>query len=578
MRATLSIFTLLLIVLLSSCGGGGTENATLIAKGGKKYGGELKFMSSEKVTTLFPAYSSLIYTARISGQMYNSLLSMNPETFKVTPSIAESYTVSEDGKTYTFKIRKGVMFHKDKCFKGKSHELDAHDVKFTLDVACSGLKDNSIAYLLTNKIEGAQAFFDTSTSSISKSGVTGIKVIDEHTIEIKLIHPFSSFVTILAQPSLGIVPREAFDMYGSKIGEHPVGTGPFALESFTDDKIVLKRNPNYWEKDDLGNQLPFLSKIIMTYSKDKRSELLAFRNSEVDFVLELPVEEIDHILGTLKEAIAGENVLHKVDSESSMSMFYIAMACESEEFSDIRVRKAFNLAVNRETIVDEWLEGEGWAATNGFVPKMGDYPVEKVHGNDYNVSKAKALLKAAGYPDGKGFPILDFYVNANKGSSSYKACQAIASQIKENLNISLNIRLCSYDEREQAVKDGVAKIWRSGWIADFPDPENFLGLFYGGNINSNSVMNPFHFKSDKFDALFEKALAENDEAKRIDLLVKCDQIVIDEAAVMPILTNDHTVMYNARIKNFNASPLELLNFTSVFIKENKKDLKKKEVK
>lgn len=576
MRTILSTLTLMLIVLLSSCGGGSSDNTTLVAKGGKKYGGELRFMSSEKVTILFPAYTSDLYTSRVSSQMYNSLLSINPESFKVTPSIAESYKVSEDGKTYTFKIRKGVMFHKDACFGGKTHELDANDVKFTLDVACSGLKENNIAYLLTNRIEGAQAFFDTSSSSISKKGVSGIKVIDAYTLEIKLINPFSSFTTILTQPSLGIVPREAFDMYGSKIGQHPVGTGPFALETFADDKIVLKRNPNYWEQDDLGNQLPFLSQIIMTYSKDKRSELLAFRNSEIDFVLELPVEEIDHILGTLKEAMAGENVLHKVDSESSMSMFYIAMACESEEFSDVRVRKAFNLAVNRETIVDEWLEGEGWAATNGFVPKMGDYPVEKVQGNTYNVARAKALLKKAGYPDGKGFPILDFYVNAKNGSSTYKTCQAIASQLKENLNINLNIKLCTYDEREQAVKDGVAKIWRTGWIADFPDPENFLGLFYGGNINSNSVMNPFRFKSEKFDALFEKALEENDEVKRVDLLVQCDQIVIDEAAVMPILTRDHIVMYNARIKNFNASPLESLNFTSVFIKENKKNLKKKE--
>lgn len=571
------IFSILLIFLaglfISSCSEEESTN-TLIAKGGKKYGGELRFMSSEKITDLFPLHTSVIYTARICSQIFEPLLGIDPESFKVVPSIAESFKVSNDSKVYTFKIRKGVLFHKDDCFEGKTHELNAEDVKFSLDLACSGIEDNQVSYLLVNRIVGAQDFFKKSIAPTSGKGVSGIKVVDDYTVEITLVNPFSGFESILTHSSLSIVAKEAFEKYGENIGEHPVGTGPFALETLNDKTIVLKRNDNYWKSDDLGNQLPFLDKIIMTYSENKRSELMAFRNGEVDLVLELPVEEIDHILGTLKEAQAGENIPHKVDSQSSMSMFYIAMACESKEFSDVKVRKAFNLAVNREVIIDEWLEGEGWGATNGFVPKMGDYPTDDVKGHKYNVLKAKNLLKEAGYADGKGFPTLTFYVNAKTGSSTHKTCQAIASQLKENLNVNLNIKLCSIEERESAVQSGEAKIWRTGWIADYPDPENFLGLFYGGNISNNaSMINSFHFKSEKFDNLFENALVENDAEKRTSLLVQCDQIVIDEAAVMPILTSDHIIMYNARIKSFKATPLEMLYFTNVFIKENKKTAK-----
>ena len=390
------------------------------------------------------------------------------------------------------------------------------------------------------------------------------------TIEITLNESFSGFEKVLTHRSLGITPKEAYDKYGNNAGKHPVGSGPFALELFSGEKIVLKRNPQYWRKDEFGNQLPFLSKVVMTYAKNKRSELMAFRNKEIDLVLELPVEEIDHILGTLKEAQEGKNVKHKVDSEMSMSMMYVALANQSEEFKDERVRKAFNLAINRDDIIDINLEGEGWAATNGFVPSMGDYPNERVKGHQYNVERAKSLMSSAGYPNGRNFPKLDFYVNAIKGSSIHKSCEAIAAQLKENLNVDLNIVLCSIEEREKAIASGKAKIWRSGWIADYPDPENFLTMFYSHHIREGSGMvNAFKFNDEEYDKMFEKALIESDPQKRTDLFVKCDQLVIDRAAVIPVLTDDHIVMINARVRNFEATPMEDLNLTGVFIKEAK---------
>lgn len=560
-------------LILSACGGGEPDAEVLVAKGGKKYGGEFKFMSAEKINSLFPASTGDLYSMRIVSQIFEPLLNIDPSTFEVVPGVAESFTVSDDAKVYTLKIRKGIKFHNADCFGGdKTRELTAKDVKFSLDMACSGLEQNEVGYLLVNRIKGAHAFNQKTAGSktLPEEGVEGIKVIDDHTIEITLTSSFAGFESILTHASLGISPREAFEKYGSEVGNHPVGSGPFQLESMTDEKIVLARNPNYWKKDEFGNQLPFMSKIIMNYAKDKRSELMAFRKKEIDLVLEIPVEEIEHILGTLKEAQEGKNVRHKVESEHSMSMMYIAMANKSDEFKDERVRKAFNIAIDRKSIINDWLEGEGWPALNGFVPKMNNYPSDKVKGHVFNVEKAKALMAEAGYPNGKNFPTLDFYVNAVEGSSIHKTCQAIASQLKENLNVNLNIKLCTLKEREAAIKSGAAKIWREGWIADYPDPENFLGLFYGGNIEASSTMvNTFKFQSDEFDALFEKALSERDPKKRMDLLAQCDQMVVDKAAVIPVLTDDHIVMINARVRNFEANPMESLNLTNVFIKEPK---------
>jgi len=570
MRFKLISLLLLTGFIFGSCSGDAEETENLVAKGGKKYGGEFKFMSTEKISTLYPTFTVDVYSMRIVSQIYEPLLTIDSESGKVSPAVAKSFTVSNDAKVYTFKIRKGIQFHKDDCFGGETHELTAEDVKFTLDMACSGLKKNKVYYLLLDRIKGADSFYKKSKNSLPKAGVSGVKVKDKYTVEITLTESFVGFEKVLTHKSLGITPKEAYEKYGKNAGKHPVGSGPFALESLSNDKVVLKRNPNYWRKDEFGNKLPFLSKVIMTYAKNKRSELMAFRNSNIDLVLELPVEEIEHILGSLKDAQDGKNVKHKVDSELSMSMMYIAMANQSEEFSDVRVRKAFNLAIDRNKIIDIDLEGEGWAATNGFVPSMNDYPNDEVRGHQFNVEKAKSLMSQAGFANGKGFPSLDFYVNTIEGSSIHRTCNAVAAQLKKNLNVDLNVIICTLDERESAIASGKAKIWREGWIADYPDPENFLTMFYSHNIRSGSMVNAFKFANDEYDATLEKALVEIDPDKRNALYVKCDQMIVDHGAVLPILTDDHIVMINARVRNFEASPMEELNLTDVFIKEARK--------
>lgn len=557
-------------IIFGSCSEKQEETEVLEAKGGKKYGGEFKFMSTEKITTLYPTFTVTSNSIRLLTQIYETLLTVDPESGKVSPAVAESFAVSNDAKVYTLKIRKGIKFHKDACFGGEAHELTAEDVKFTLDMACSGLKKNQIRYLLVDRIEGGRDFFNKSKSNLPKSGVTGVKVKGKYTVEITLTQSFVGFEKVLTHRSLGITPKEAYAKYGESAGKHPVGSGPFALKSWTGSKVVLKRNPLYWRKDDFGNRLPFLNKISMTYAKDPRTALLAFGESKIDLVMELPVEEIEHVLGTLIEAQDGKNVKHKVDSEKSMSMSYIAMANESEEFKDVRVRKAFNLAVNRNQIIDLNLEGEGWAATNGFVPDMKDYPSENVTGHKFNVAKAQSLMREAGFPNGKKFPKLDFYVNSTEGSTIHKSCTAVAEQLKANLGVELSIVIVSSAEREVAINSGKAKIWISGWIADYPDPENFLTMFYGPNITDGSAVNSFKFRNAEFDSTFEKACLESDVDKRNVLYNKCDQMIVDYAAVMPILTGDHIVMINARIRNFEASPMEDLKLTDVFIKEAKK--------
>jgi oligopeptide transport system substrate-binding protein len=570
MRNSIIYLFILFSFIISSCGGGADETKNLKAIGGKIYGGEFSFMSPEKIESLFPVSVSDVYSHRIISQVFESLLKIDVTTLRVIPNLAESFTVSEDARIFTFKIRKGVMFHDDACFGGKGREVTAEDVKFSLDMACSGLELNTISYLLVNKIKGAKEFNLNSKKNLPKGGVSGIKVLNSSTVEIQLSEPFVGFDKLITHNSLGIFSREAYEKYGSDIKNHPIGTGAFMLEKFDKEQIILKRNPNYWRKDDFGNKLPFLNKVILTYTKNKKSELLAFRNRKIDLVLEIPVEEIENVFGSLEDAQNGKNIKHKVETESSLHMVYMAFACESKEFKDEKVRKAFNLAINRQWIVDNVLEGEGYPALNGFVPNMGTYPNSKITGFQYNPELAKKLMADAGYKNGAKFPDLEIYVNTKEGSSTHKMYKAIISNINSTLNIHLKIKLCTIKERNAGILSGKAKLWKGGWVADYPDPENFLCLFYSPNIDEKGgAINNFKFRNTEFDSYFQKALKELNNDKRNEYLAKCDQLVIDHAAAVPLLTDDLIIMVNIRVRDFKTNNLQAMDFSRLYIKEQR---------
>ncbi|WP_300665563.1 ABC transporter substrate-binding protein [Fluviicola sp.] len=540
----------------------------LKAIGGARYGGEFRFMSSEKIEALFPLQATTLYTQRITSQIFDPILRLDASGSKVIPSVAESFSVSPDGKSYTLSIRKGVYFHPDECLDGEGRELTADDVKFTLDMACSGLKINEVSYMLHDRVVGAAAYNDATKTQLKAGGVSGIKVLGKYKLQIDLVEAFAGFDKLLTYSGFGVFPKEAYDQYKNDIKNHPVGTGPFMLEDFSGKGLKLKRNPNYWAKDQFGNQLPFLAEIALSYTKNKRSELIAFRERKIDLVLEIPTEEVDNILGSLQEAQEGKTVKHKVDSKQSFSVTFLGMSQRHPAFKDARVRRAINHAINRVTLVNNTLLGEGYPVLNGFIPNNEFFPANRVKGPDYNVAKAKSLLAQAGFPNGNGFPVMTIYVSGNKDAANHLLAKGIAQQLKENLGISASVELVDFEKRNRYVKSGKASMWVSGWIADYPDGESFLSIFYGKYANMDSeFMNPFKYRSAKFDDLYNRLNKEQDPQKRMDIMVACDQQIVDDAVVIPLTNDDFITMINSRVRNFKTNSLENLDFSTIFIKE-----------
>lgn len=555
-----------LIFLVSACGEKEKDTSELtLINGGKTYGGELVFSYSEPINELFPLAAAHQNVILVSSQIYETLVNIDSKTLKVIPGISSSFSVNETGDVYTFKIQKGVYFHDDECFGGKGRELTPEDVKYSLDFACSGSDLNDDNNVLVDKIKGAAEYKASSKKSFPKGGVSGIKVKGE-SVEITLNKPFIGFEGLLARKNSVIFPKEAYEKYGKKIVTHPVGTGPFKLEKMDNEGIRLVRNENYWQKDAFGNQLPYLSAISLKYISEKKAEMLAFRNKEIDLLLDIPADEIENVLGSLQDAVEGKNLKHKVESSNSLSVDYIGFNTTEGVFTSKEVRQAFFYAVSPSELIEKYIGGDGYVPVNGFVPEI-EGANNQMQIPSTNPDKARKLLEQAGFPNGKGFPETIIYVNGVEGSKNHALVKGFVDVLKRELNVDLKIKLCSLPERESAINRGEAKIWRSGWVADYPSPVSFLDLFYANKKTTNK----FRYNNEEFNTNFQIALIEKDARKRGFHFIKAQSEIIEDAVVIPLLANNMLFMVNARVKGITANPLEEVNFKEVFRKEPREE-------
>jgi oligopeptide transport system substrate-binding protein len=558
--------------LLASCGGSndsveeeGDPNELVKVEGGKFSGGVLRLNSIEDFTTLFPASINDVYSNHVAGNVYESLFRFDQKTLETQPALAENFTIDKSKTVYTFNIRKGVKFHDDECFPdGKGREMTADDVKSSLEYVCSDHEENKWNTVFAGIIIGVDEYKNGSKE------VSGIKVKDKHTIEITLEDPLAAFPDMLALLATAVYPQEAIDHYGyDGMKNHMVGTGPFYAEEIKNgSKVVLKKNKNYWRTDEFGNQLPFLNQIQMSFIKDKKQELESFKNEELDMVWGLPVEEIPNIMGTLDEAKEGKNREFEVQSVNSLNVQYYGFQFTSEVFSDVNVRKAFNYAIDRDSLVEFVLEGEGIPAHNGFVPPMSAYPHESVKGFDYDPEMAKQFMSKAGYANGKGFPELTLYLNKS-GGINVKIAEFITGMLKENIGVDVKLETMPMSELYPKVEEGALEFWRFGWIADYPDPATFLHLFHNTAAEGERPNNYFGYSSEKFNAAYEAALKEIDQEKRNKLYAQADQVLMDDAVILPIMFNVSIRLINPQVRDFDINQMEFRDLAVVYMREKK---------
>jgi peptide/nickel transport system substrate-binding protein len=562
-----TIFILTICFFLNSCK---EKLEDKIAKGGKKYGGEISFVETETVRSFFPLTSYGLHDQRLLSNLFEPLLKVDYKTQKITPNLAKNFSVSKDGKTIDLIIRKDVYFHKDNYNDFELEKMSVEDVKFSLEFACSGNKLNQLGHVLTKKIVGSTSFQKQSKNSFPSRGVSGIKIKNDSTITIELTNSFNNFTSLLSHPSIVVFSKKAYLHYKQKSRIHPVGTGPFQLESVDKNEIILTRNANYWKFDDFGNQLPFLEKIRILKPTISKNEQLLFSKGKTDILLQLPVDRLEFAFGTLKEAKDGRNLLHRILYRKGIKVNYLAFDCTSKPFNDERVRLAFYHAIDRENLWLNVLNGDGNIASKGFVPISDFYSDEKVYALKFDPQKAQKLLASAGYSNSNLFPKIDLYLPTNKGSLISLYYQELVRQIKKNLGIELQIKYTDFANRNRLIEQNKIKIWKAGWVSDYPDPESYLGVFYSGYKGVNNyTWNLYGFKNTKFDSLFYQSIIVKDLKTKMNLQNQCDQILVNKAAVVPLYTEDIFIIINIRARDIEVNSSGIIDFSKTYIKAPK---------
>ena len=567
-----NILYLLTFILIVSCGGEQKREFKLRpAKGGKFYGGTFRTNEEEYFKSLYPLNITEVVAHRICDQIFDGLVTFDDSTLAVIPALASSWDIDATATKYTFHLRKGVFFHDDPCFpNGKGRELKAQDVKYCFDRLCyHNPADNQGFWIFKGVVKGASEYDSlTANKIVPDSGVSGVRVIDDYTIEVKLERPYAVFLARLALIFGKIYPREAVEKYAGDIRIHPVGTGPFYMKINKDNQVTfLARNPNYWQTDSFGNQLPYLDAIRVSYIKEKKNELMEFSKGNSDLVYRFPLEMIDEIVDykhQLKPAYKGFQLQFK----PQMALQYYGFQHQGKIFNNANVRKAFCYAIDRQKLCDFTLKGTGFPAIYGTVPPgTGTFDSKTVKGFTYDPAKAREYMAQAGFPKGKGFPKVTLELNSG-GSRNSQVAEALKKMIEETLGIQVDLLIVPWAQHTEAVETAKIDFYRLGWSADYPDAENFLNLFHSkyvpDDITQKTYINSFRYKSKVFDSYFNEAVATVDEAKRNALYMKADQQVIDDAVVLPIYYDVDYRLLQPNVRNCPQNAMEQRDFSEVY--------------
>lgn len=580
-RALAAVLFLGAVITGSKGCSGGPENhsGSRVAKGPVQYGGVFRMNEIEDFRTLFPLNIVEVVGHHIGTQVYEGLVKFNQKDLTIMPALATRWEALDSNTRFVFHLRKGVMFHDDECFaatQGKGREVTIQDVKYCLDKLCTASPNNQqFTYSFKDRVVGANEYFAaTEKNQFLAEGVSGVKVVDDSTISISLLHPMPTFLNIMATQGGWIYAKEAFEKYGDDMRTHCVGTGPFKVKSIKEgEAVILEYNPNYWMFDEHGNRLPYLDIVQFRFIKDKRSEIIAFRNKELEMVFRLPVEMAKDILGELDEA-KEHGTDFVIQTAPAMSLTYYGFQHKLAPFDNPKVRMAFNYSINREEIALKKLNGDALPGTHGIVPpSIRDYQADSLAGYTYDPDKARKLLAEAGYPGGKGFPEITLQINSGGGDRNTITADYVAHQLNEILGITVKVESMPFAQHLEAVETGKTMFWRTGWVADYPDPETFLTTLYSQHIpadlNTRSSTNSVRYSSPRFDSLFTAAVHEGDPVKRTELFRQADRVQLEDAAIMPIYYEQNDRLVQSNVRNFDINPMEFRDMTRVWIEVEK---------
>jgi peptide/nickel transport system substrate-binding protein len=550
MKKIASFSFILIYLLLISCGK--KENAESIQNNDGR--SIFKINEAIGISSLDPAFARNFENIMAVNQLFNGLVQMN-ERLEVIPAIAKSWTISEDGKVYLFNLRDDVYFHDHPVFEeGKGRKVVAQDFV------------NSFYRIIDPKLASPGAWIFNDVDFSEKSDYSGFIAVDDTTLKIVLKNPFPPFLGILTMQYCSVVPHEIVEKYGEDFRSNPVGTGPFKFKTWKEGvKLVFVKNENYFEKDENGVSLPYLDAISISFVKDRHSEFLSFIRGDFDLLSGLDGSYKDELLtqqGELKDNYKDKLELRKVPFlKTDYIAFYLDERNEAVKKSPLRlkqIRQAINYGFNREEMVRYLRNNIGQAAHCGFIPMgMPGFDPAKVKGYRYDVDKARDLLYQAGFPDGNGLP----EITLSTTSAYLDLCEYMQKQLSE-IGIKIKIEVLPAAIHTENAARGKLQFFRKSWVADYPDAENYLALFYSKNY-APAGPNYTHFNNKLYDKLYETAKQTLNYDKRIELYQEMDRIIIEEAPIVNLYYDEAIKFHPKNIEGLEINPMNLLTLKRV---------------
>jgi oligopeptide transport system substrate-binding protein len=527
------------LALLGGCGGG--EEGSSLDQGtpaAPVTGGDLRLLGRDPLT-LDPACASDVDSANYIVEIFGGLVTIDREQ-QIVPDIAERWDVSDDGTVYTFELRPGVLFHKE------DRQVTASDVKYSMERALDPDTQSTVAEVYLGDIVGAEEFIDGEADE-----VTGIEVVDNYTLRITIDAPKPYFLAKLTYPTSFVVDRRQVDgstcFSDTNWQRRPNATGPFKLEEWDlGQRIVLEPNSRYH----LG--APSLGRV--EYTLGGGSAITMYENDEID-VTGVGLNDIERVRDP------AEPLNQEFHEAPRMDIWYIGFNVEEPPFDDPKVRQAFAHAVDKDKLIEVVLL-DAVVEADGILPPGIPGFNEDLQGLEFDVEKAKQLLAESEYGGPEGLPDIEI-ASSGRGASVGPVSEAILFMWEENLGVNISTRQTEFATFLSDLRDGEYQMFELGWVADYPDPENFLKIqFYSGSNNNYS-----QYANSEVDRLLEEADTETDEATRMSLYQQAEQIIVNEAPWIPLFHDKFSVLIKPYVEGYTLPPFVIPRLRYVQIEE-----------